>query len=125
MRRIGCLPFVILCGLFLWTGSLGAQTDSPPAFLQSISEVPLMPGLKELPDQSLVFDKPEGRVVEVLALGERIDSESIRRFYAQTLPRLGWKPLPGEAFVREGENLALKISQGEGFSTVRYTLTPR
>jgi hypothetical protein len=37
------------------------------AFFQSVNDIPLMPGLNEITDQEMVFDKPEGRIAEAAA----------------------------------------------------------
>src|SRR5215469_8306568 len=39
-------------------------------FVVGTEDVPLMPGLAPVPGSSLVFDKPEGRIVEAQASGK-------------------------------------------------------
>jgi hypothetical protein len=39
------------------------------AFVDGIDDLPLMPGLVGVGDQSVVFDKPDGRIVQAVATG--------------------------------------------------------
>src|SRR3546814_18596838 len=42
----------------------GVAGDAPGAYVAGIPDLPLMPGLKELPPGGLVFDTPGGRIGE-------------------------------------------------------------
>ncbi len=76
---MGCRPFPPLprrlAGLavtfLLAASALGAQGPAPAAlageaaaFRAGVADLPLMPGLAEVPDSGMVFDKPAGRIVE-------------------------------------------------------------
>ena len=67
-----------------------AQAGMGGAFVEGIDDLPLMPGLVGMADQSLVFDKPDGRIVQAVATG-RVQASAVRSFYADTAPQLGWK----------------------------------
>src|SRR3546814_11270477 len=43
-------------------GGAAAQDGAGSGYVAGIPDLPLMPGLKELPDSGLVFDKPGGRI---------------------------------------------------------------
>ncbi len=108
-------------------GNAQAQpSTNPPAttFFNTLNDVPVMPGLRELPDESLNFDKPEGRLMAVTAISETVKPEAIRRFYSQTLPQLGWTPQPDGSFLRDRERLKLNIEAPEGVSVVRLQVGP-
>ena len=84
-------------------------------FLSAIDDMPLADGMVELTDGVLVFDKPEGRIVQVTALREGASSAAlIREFYSDTLPNLGWQrgvQAPGGlTFTRKGEILRITLT---------------
>ena len=61
--RILFLGFWFFCNLAIVAG-VSAQ---PAQFFENLQDIPLMPGLVERGDDTLFFDKPEGRVVESVA----------------------------------------------------------
>ena len=103
----------------------GAQ-DAGIAFVSGIEDLPLMPGLKEVDETTMVFDTPGGRIVEAFASGP-VSREQVVGFYAATLPQLGWATAGGTRFRREGETLELHFADapvGAGRLTVRFALAP-
>lgn len=83
-----------------------------------------MPGLRTVADSGLVFDKPEGRIVEAQARG-RVTRAAVRSFYGSTLPQLGWKTAGRGTWRREAEALMLDFAGRDGDLTVAFTLSPR
>jgi hypothetical protein len=97
------------------------------AFVEGIDDLPLMPGLVGMADQSLVFDKPDGRIVQAVAAG-RVQASAVRSFYADTAPQLGWKSAGEGRFTRDGESLRIElIDPGAPGSTltVRFLINPQ
>jgi hypothetical protein len=97
------------------------------AFVEGIDDLPLMPGLVGMADQSLVFDKPDGRIVQAVATG-RVQSAAVKSFYADTAPQLGWKSAGDGRFTRDGESLRIElIDPGApgGILTVRFLVNPQ
>lgn len=97
-------------------------------FVEGLEDVPLMPGLVVDENSGLTFDTPEGRIVEAVAVesrgGPRLDAGAVLRFYAESLPQLGWNAsVPGE-WRREGERLRLDIRHVQGALEVHFLLTP-
>ncbi len=108
----------------VWAQSRAGQSQAGTAFLSVIDDVPLMPGLAERPDAAVVFDKPEGRIVETEATG-RLARAEVLKFYAASLPQLGWRARGEGRFLRDREELALSFVSGPGGAlTVRFTLSP-
>jgi len=108
------LAFVVL----MFVSSAFAQT-----FLSVAEDVPLMSGLTEDIDAALVFDSPDGRIVEAAAIGGA-SASLIRAFYSDTLPQLGWvQPEPGR-FTRDSETLTLEIAETQGHRLVRFRFAP-
>ena len=102
-----------------------AAAGEPVAFVSGIEDLPLMPGLVEVAEAGLVFDAPGGRIVEAYASGA-VDRDAVLRFYAETLPQLGWQRLGAARFRREGETLDVEFSGAAGAAplTVRFALSP-
>jgi hypothetical protein len=97
------------------------------AFVEGIDDLPLMPGLVGMADQSLVFDKPNGRIVQAVAVG-RVQASAVKSFYADTAPQLGWKSAGEGRFTRDGESLRIEmIDAGApgGALTVRFLINPQ
>src|SRR3546814_18327149 len=90
----------------------GVAGDAPGAYVAGIPDLPLMPGLKELPHGGLVFDKPGGRIVEAFARGA-IAQQSGIAFYDDTLPQPGWQREAAGAYLREGERLELDLGEAQ------------
>lgn len=102
---------------------LGAVSARAQQFVPGTEDVPLMKELAPVKDSDLVFDKPEGRIIEASAHG-KVTRAEVRSFYASTLPQLGWKP-SGESWTRETETLHLDISGRDGDLSVTFTLLPK
>lgn len=99
----------------------GAQAAA--GFLSIAEDVPLMPGLAESPDAATVFDKPSGRIAHTEARG-KVSAAAVRKFYADTLPQLGWQSVGPEHYRREMEQLRLSVTGRDGALTVRFELLP-
>ena len=102
--------------------AVGQQTVR---FLTAISDMPLMPGLAEVPDALVTFDSPSGRIIEALAIGN-VSTASIRSFYLQTLPQLGWVFRDGK-YIQGSEVLRLDFIIAPFSSVkggVRFVLRP-
>jgi hypothetical protein len=100
------------------------------AFVAGINDLPLMPGLRALPGEGMVFDAPGGRVVESWAEGPA-GREAVLSFYRTTLPQLGWSVAGPDVFRREGETLRLEFpasgprgARAPGTLTIRFYLSP-
>jgi hypothetical protein len=93
-------------------------------FVAGTEDVPLMPGLAPVAGSSVIFDKPQGRIVEAQAAG-KLSRGAVTAFYGKTLPELGWKPAGADAWEREGERLVLDVKEHDGAITIDFTLSPR
>jgi hypothetical protein len=125
-RRV-VVAFALAASLFalalaaIGPGASAARAQT--AYLSELEDVPLMPGLSEVPDAGVVFDKPSGRIVEVYAHGA-VGRAQVESFYREALPQLGWKA-EGGLFLREGETLEIDYLGADGDLAVRFTLQPR
>lgn len=116
------LCFAALCGLAVAQDA--ADNAAASTYVAGISDLPLMPGLKELPESGLVFDKPGGRIVEAFAQGS-MAPHSVIAFYDETLPQLGWQRAGQGTYLREGERLELDVGQDARGTTVHFRLFPQ
>lgn len=103
---------------------------TPPAkandYLSLLGDVPLAEGLAELPDAGIVFDKPQGRIVQITASHNRLTTRAkLIEFYNDSLPNLGWQARPPQnsvlTFERQGEILRLTFTA----DLVIFDLAPR
>ena len=92
------------------------------------TDLPVMPGFEERADSGVVFDKPSGRIVQVVAFGKEAP-EAVRAFYAEALAELGWTETGTKAghalrMRREGETLSLDLSHSDGRTVLGIVIQP-
>ncbi len=122
--------FAVLFAALLWIGlglPAGAQdsgAQDSDGFVGGVADLPLMPGLAEMPDRGLIFDKPGGRIVEAYAAGA-VAPGAVASFYDTTLPQLGWQRDRSGGYLREGERLELTLTEAAGLVTVQFRLFPQ
>lgn len=107
--------FLVLAATLTAYVFLAGAPAQAQGFLSAIDDMPLAAGMEEIADGALVFDKPEGRIVQVTALHDaRVTPADIRDFYLATLPNLGWRPVTqktrGLTFTRKGEILRITVT---------------
>ncbi|MEQ8816649.1 MAG: hypothetical protein RLO51_18000 [Thalassobaculum sp.] len=118
-RLVG--PVIIGVGLLWGAAPAPVRAD---AFVDGFEDLPLMPGLRNVPAASVSFDAAVGRIVVAFAEGA-VRMPAVRAFYTETLPQLGWKPEGADRWLREGEVLTLDtVVEGNGL-VVRFELAPR
>lgn len=119
-------------------GHSGPASSPSSRFVAGIEDLPLMPGLAPVDDETLVFDNPAGRIVQAAARG-RVKVDAVSAFYLRTLPQLGWRAVAKDRFQREDERLELDFQAISGATsgavgqapatvdpiTVRFTLIPQ
>jgi hypothetical protein len=115
-----------LAGFLLVLSLAGAPIASlaADAFVSSVEDLPLMPGLSEDKPAGLTFDSAGGRIVEAYATG-RVEQDEVLHFYGETLPQLGWTAEAPALFHRGDETLRLDFQRGAKGLTVHYYLSPR
>jgi hypothetical protein len=127
MRRLAAIFLfavtVLAAGLVVLTG-LAAQTAAAPGFVAGTEDIPLMPGLRNQESTLVVFDKPQGRIVEIEARG-KVTRAAAEKFYAASLPPLGWVADGTHRWRRDGEGLRLDIKGPDGDLRVGFSLSPR
>ena len=128
MRRCWTKALVVPAVLLILStlpGMPGTAQAQNVGFIADVEDLPLMPGLSEIAGAGLVFDKPEGRIVEAYARGS-LTPEAVLAFYRRSLPQLGWVAAGSTAYHREGERLDLEVLGRDtaGTLVVRFSLSP-
>jgi hypothetical protein len=124
MRRLTAIAFL------LFAAPLGAAlpypslAEDPPGFLAGTEDIPLMPGLRNEPNTLVVFDKPQGRIVEAEARG-KVTRAAVEKFYTASLPELGWKADGPDGWRRDEEELRIDFKGHDGDLRVAFSLAPR
>jgi hypothetical protein len=104
---------------------LAAAPAHAQQFVPGTEDVPLMKELKPVDGSDLVFDKPEGRIIEASARG-KVGRAAVRGLYSSTLPQLGWKTAAtADSWTRETETLHLDFAGRDGDLWVTFTLLPK
>lgn len=94
-------------------------------FIDILGDVPLYEGISVDYDSLLIFDKPDGRYIELLAyIKQGVSSAQIEQFYAQSLPMLGWKNMGNRAFLRQNERLKINFHESDSTRFVRFEVSP-
>lgn len=131
VRRLAlsaALAALVLASPCLAGPGLVQASFAQPVYVPGTEDVPLMPGLASDDASSLVFDKPQGRIVEAAARGA-VTRHAVVAFYDESLPQLGWRQTaasPGtKSFERDGERLSLDFDGRDGNLQVAFTLAPR
>lgn len=128
MKMILCL-FQLLAVVVILHGNALADENIPQnpenqAYFSVLTDIPLMPDMKELTDQAFVFDKAEGRVVEAVGFLSTFDTERPIKFYETALVQLGWKPLKTGVFQRNNEQLVVRAEKLTRGVVLKFQLSP-
>ena len=97
---------------------------STEKFLSGFSDLPIMPGMQELPDANISFDTASGRIIEAFAKTEQ-SVERILSFYKNILPQLGWRVEKDTMFVRDSEILIIDLRKDGDSVIVQFSLEPQ
>lgn len=92
-------------------------------FVSGFEDLPLMTGLTQVIGNSILFDTPQGRIVQASAVGT-VSQSSVMQFYAETLPQLGWAQVDDAEFQREGETLKVEFTDLNQRLEVRFLVEP-
>jgi hypothetical protein len=121
MRFMRCRFVILALAALAVAGPLAAEPAG--RYVPGTEDVPLMPGLSAVIDAGMVFDKPQGRIVQASAKGA-LKRADVLAFYATSLPALGWSRAGDRSFERDGERLSLDFSGADGQLVVGFTLAP-
>ncbi len=109
-----------ICLLFM----LALPAYAEQGFFSTMQDMPLMAGLEELTDHGVSFDKPEGRIIESLAIMHEVTEQQVLEFYQSTLPQFGWGVVDGDSFFRNNEFLEISFEENNGAKLVKIMVKP-
>ena len=104
----------------------GCTAIEGDTYFAGIDDLPLMPGFDERPAERTSFETPAGRI-EARGAAGNADRAAVLRFYAETLPQLGWHRLAGDVYARGEERLHLDLAPAPdepGGLLLRILITP-
>lgn len=102
----------------------GEQSGTMQSFFQYMNDIPLMDGLYESTEETMVFEKAEGRIVKTTALSKTLKKDSIVKFYAIALPQLGWHATGENTYLRQDEQITIRFAEDSEYTLVYFTLEP-
>jgi len=116
----------VLMILAVWQSfTLISYAGEQTTFFEELYDIPVMPGLVELPEGTTVFDKPGGRIVQTTAWGEDIQDNQVIAYYNEALPQLGWQKAGVNTYVRKEEKLKITFEKQGVNDLVLFVLEPR
>lgn len=85
-----------------------------------VDDLPLMPGMREIAESVVIFDKPEGRIASV-RVENIIPRVNVTAYYTETLPPLGWYVENPQIYTRDGQMLTIRFDTP---TSVLFELAP-
>ncbi len=106
-----------------------SASEEPQEYIKILNEVPLMDNLYEVTDSAIFFDKPDGRIAEVIYFSDSLSIDDVKSYYIETLPQLGWSRTDETsesilAYRREQEIFTIMISKSDGELVVKFNIFP-
>ena len=118
------IKLIFFLGILICSILITKISNTEPKFIPGVNGLPLVTGLVLMPGRNIIFDTPEGRIIEAFADG-KISPNNILAFYKDTLPQLGWIVKSKNEFERENEVLRIEVSANKkNQSIVRFFITP-
>ena len=124
MRRLTVTVLLVCCAVLGTALPRLIRAEDTAGFLAGTEDIPLMPGLSNEANTLVVFDKPQGRIVEAEARG-KVTRAAVEAFYTASLPELGWVADGPDGWRRDGEELRLDFKGHDGDLRVAFSLAPK
>ncbi|MEM6904062.1 MAG: hypothetical protein AAF556_12560 [Pseudomonadota bacterium] len=124
-NRARSLIVAMALGVMALPGSAAALE-----YVQGFDALPVMPGLTPSPAGSLIFDKPDGRILQAVLIGD-VSADATFGYYEPTLRSLGWDAQDPDGpnqnsrsrqYRRGVENLQLLYQASQGTSPAQLIL---
>ena len=112
-----------LCIASVFVGLTLSVPATARSFFSQIEDLPLAPGMEEVGPASLFFQSASGRIVVAVARGEE-KIFVLRRFYAKSLPPLGWHFVQTGIYRRNSEMLKIRFQEVSGKVSIYLHIVP-
>jgi hypothetical protein len=116
--HFGCLAMLV----FISFGS-SPTVFAGDKFITGFSDLPIMPGMRELPDADVSFDTTSGRIVIAFVKTDR-KVNAVMVFYDRVLRQLGWEKKSSRTFMRDEEILTFDFVNDGDSLIVRFSIEP-
>lgn len=100
------------------------ETTAAPEFFEGLQDIPLMNGLVEITEDAIIFDKPEGDIVEAIAFMDTRTTEQVLNYYYEVLPAFGWSRVDRSTYFREAQTLTIEFDYIDQRPCVRIMVRP-
>jgi hypothetical protein len=132
MKILHCLALYLLltaCAslpqvTYINIGDQQEETLPRYQFLEGSEDIPLYRGLVVFGELPTVYDALTGRVVDANYFRMDATAYDIEKFYALTLPQLGWRKLAKGLYLREQEQLEITLEDTLNGVKVHFVLSP-
>ena len=129
MAKVIVTKFLVIAVTLLFAAMPAHADKTSATYISALPTVPLMPGLQEVGNSEVLFDKAEGRIAVIDAYGPDLHGQNIARYYREVLPELGWTETGNMVFARQDEVLAIRLnnkaSDDKGGIAVTFDLQPK
>ena len=115
------LVLIVLGGFVCLPQAMASQTQ----FFETAQDLPLMSGLEELHEQTVSFDKPAGRIVQLWAYVGMQSQDDVTSYYDASLPQFGWAKRSDNVFIRGQESLVLEFETLDEKTYLKIEVGPR
>jgi hypothetical protein len=119
------IRFVIASIVLMAVFAAPFKVFAKEAYFEALYDIPIMPGLEEMKDQAMLFDKPDGKIASVVAISKTLKPKEVDGFYNATLPPLGWEKMGPKSYIRGAEKLELRIEENPPFTILYLGISPR
>ena len=116
--RISALLVFLLFSSILQKLVYAQQSDT----ISFIDDIPVMETMNVEPEFSFSFDSPSGRVIILIATSNE-KKESVKEFYDEIMPQLGWM-MAGSEYLRGTEKFQVLYSSNQNGIIWRLSITP-
>ena len=123
-RHISRLSIFAITLVFLCSVSNAEQVPMSGNFLTTIEDIPVAPGMTELHSEKIIFETVGGRIAEAQVVGRKTPN-TVRAFYRETLPQLGWKRIRNDIYYREDEILSINVTRSGNDTLATFMLKPK
>ena len=96
----------------------------PQNYVNGTEDIPLYEGFTLKDNDDVAFDAIDGRLIDVTYESKTASIHSVRKFYHNTLPQLGWTPHLHQSYQRDGEILKITILKNRQNVELKFNISP-
>lgn len=93
-------------------------------YVPGTEDVPLYTGFLPVNKNNLAYDSEGGRLVDATYFSKNANAAEVKKFYAETLPELGWKSKKPYEYTRDGESMKVVVTEKNGTAFIKFVIKP-